>query len=94
MVNIYSVYDNDRKMYANPFFTDGSGDHVSAIRVFKAQLFDRSNLIALFPDKFDLYYLGEFDETTGYFTSDMEECELVITGSKALEELRNESVQE
>lgn len=94
MVNIYSVYDNERKMYANPFFTDDSGDHVSAIRVFKAQLFDRANLIALFPDKFDLYYLGQFDEEEGKFFGFVDDCKLVITGSKALEELRNEPVQD
>ena len=92
MIRAYSVYDTEKEMYSNPIYTeDSDAKHVTAIRVFKAQLFDRTNLLALFPDKFELRFIGMFDDKSGAFVN--EEIETVITGSAALEEMRNDTVQ-
>lgn len=93
MQKMYSIYDKEAEVYSNPFYTDDREDHKIAIRIFKAQIFDRQNLIAMFPDMYELHFIGHFDEkTSDLFDKDNE---LVITGVDALEELRKaNNVQE
>lgn len=95
MLRMYSVYDSEKEMYSNPIFIPQHSDpdkaDIDAVRSFKAQLYDRRNLIAMFPDKYELRYLGKFDECEGLFIFDDEMNLLVITGLDAIKELQNES---
>lgn len=94
-MRVYSIFDREREMYSNPFyteevFTEENGWDVAAKRIFKAQLFDRGNLIAMFPDKFDLCFLGTFDEYTGEFEGGEALPIVVINGNEAIDEMREE----
>ena len=93
MLNMYSVYDEVGKTYSNPLFTDVRDDHCLAIRIIKGQMYDPSNMLAMFPDNYTLYYLGQFNEING--SIDAIEPIKVITCEDALKELREErNVQE
>lgn len=93
MLRVYSIYDNEKEVYSNPFFCvatypDYDKQDVEAKRIFKAQLFDRQNFIYMFPDKFDLCYIGDFDEKDGTFEGGDALPVVVISGEDAIKELQ------
>lgn len=94
MLRMYSVFDKEIKKYSNPLFFEQLNDHelqdLEAIRAFKTQLFDRRNLIAMFPDKYELCYIGKFDEFSGTFETGTALPVVVITGDDAIKEIQNE----
>jgi hypothetical protein len=59
-LKIYSIYDQDAKAFMRPFLLVNDG---LAIRTFQDQInAEEANPLSTHPDKFTLYYIGEFDD--------------------------------
>lgn len=85
IMKIFSVFDSKAAFFGNPFFDQNEG---SAIRNFSDAVNDSSNPNNMWhkhPEDFSLFYLGEFDNLVGSFSSDIPRC--VLTAS-ALRELK------
>lgn len=61
---IYSVRDSKGEIYLQPFLQKTHGE---AERSFKQAVQDEKSSICKFPEDYDLYFLGEFDDTTGKY---------------------------
>lgn len=64
-MRLYSYYDKKGETFSQPFiqFTDGI-----AIRNFTEAISNKESVFGKFPDDFELYYLGDIDESTGHFS--------------------------
>jgi hypothetical protein len=62
MKKIYSVRDNKVDAYGVPFFVDSD---VQALRELHVAVNDNRIQLSIFPEDFDLYELGSFNEQTG-----------------------------
>lgn len=62
MLKIYSIRDSKGEMFNTPFFQKTHGE---AERSFRNVVKDERSLPSQYPEDFDLYYLGEFDDVTG-----------------------------
>lgn len=61
---VYSIYDAKTKVFSKPFHALTEGE---AERSFQQVVNDdRSNLFQ-FPEDYDLYYIGRYDDQTGLF---------------------------
>lgn len=58
----YSVRDSKTELFHLPFFTQTHGD---AERSFSATVNNPQTTINQFPEDFDLWHIGEYDQTTG-----------------------------
>jgi len=63
---VYSVYDSKGKIFNPPFY---SLTHGEAERNFHRVTNDPQTNIHAYPNDYDLYYLGEFDDVKGTFSS-------------------------
>ncbi|WNK14542.1 MAG: nonstructural protein [Microvirus sp.] len=65
MLQICAVYDSKAKVFGRPFFTP----HLAqAIRGFQDEVNNpEGGDLNKHPEDFDLYHLGEFEESTGSF---------------------------
>lgn len=63
---IYSIRDEKGKLYNNPFFKHNERD---ARFDFRRLVNDKKSLPGQYPDDFDLYELGIYDDQTGTFES-------------------------
>ena len=61
-LKIYSVRDSKGEIYNTPFFAK---THAEAERMFRGVANDTKSMIAQFPEDFDLYFVGEFDDSSG-----------------------------
>lgn len=61
----YSIYDLKAKIFTPPFFMRSRGE---AIRAFTTTANDTTNNVGKFPEDFQLYQVGEYDDTTGKLT--------------------------
>jgi len=63
-MNLYSIHDKEAKTFNTPI---GAKHHPQAVRLFRTEInrADPGNMLYLYPDQFDLYCLGHFDEETG-----------------------------
>lgn len=59
---IYSVKDQKGEVYNQPFFQLTHGE---AERSFRSLVNDPKSSVRDYPEDYDLYYLGDFDSTTG-----------------------------
>jgi hypothetical protein len=59
---IYSVRDSKGEIYGQPFFKITHGE---AERDFNMLANDPQSTVSRFPEDFDLYYLGDYDDVTG-----------------------------
>lgn len=59
---IYSVKDAKAEVFNTPFYQSTHGE---AERSFTRLVQDEKSIISQFPDDYDLYCLGEFDDRTG-----------------------------
>lgn len=69
MIKVYSVFDNVSHVYSQPIFC-GSGkdsDDDVAKRLFLTQVLNDTSLLHIYPEDYDLYELGMYDEETGHF---------------------------
>lgn len=62
MRKMYSIHDSKGEVYNQPFFMLTHGE---AERSFRTLANDPKSSINDYPEDYDLYYLGDFDETTG-----------------------------
>lgn len=66
LLKAYSIRDAKGEIYHNPFFKHTHGE---AERDFHQVVNDDKSTLNQFPDDFDLYYIGEYDNTAGTFKS-------------------------
>lgn len=59
---IYSVRDSKTETFHQPFLQKTHGE---AERTFQVQANDPQSQVARFPTDFELWHLGEFDDSTG-----------------------------
>lgn len=59
---IYSVRDAKTEFFSPPFLAHTHGE---AERNFKQACNDEQSKITKFPEDYDLYYLGDYDDNTG-----------------------------
>lgn len=64
-MRLYSYYDKQAENFSQPIVqhTDGL-----AIRNFQEAVNNPEMVFSKFPDDFELYYLGDIDESTGHFS--------------------------
>lgn len=65
-LKIFSIRDSKGEIYGQPFFQKTAGE---AERNFKTLVNDNSSTVHKYPEDFDLYYLGEYDDQTGKIKS-------------------------
>lgn len=66
MIKLYSVYDKEGNVFCAPFKEVNDN---AAIRGFKVACRNTDTLISKFPQDYDLYAVGEFNENTGEYNS-------------------------
>lgn len=64
-LKIYSIRDTKAEVFHPPFFQKSHGE---AERSFSELLRDEKSLIYKYPEDYDLYYLGNYDDQTGKIT--------------------------
>lgn len=65
-LKVYSIRDAKAEVYNAPFY---KGTHGEAERDFRTAVNDEKSFLSQYPDDFDLYYIGDFDQNTGLVTS-------------------------
>jgi len=63
---MYSIYDNGVKVFHPPFYKPTK---VQALRDFETLVNDQKSALHEYPEDFDLYYLGDYDDNTGKITT-------------------------
>lgn len=61
---VYSIRDAKGDFFGNPFFKRSHGE---AERDFHLACNDEKSMLSKFPEDYDLYYLGEFEDKSGKF---------------------------
>ncbi|AXH78010.1 MAG: nonstructural protein [Microviridae sp.] len=64
-LKVFSIRDTKAETYNMPFYQKSHGE---AERSFKALTTDESSMISKYPEDFDLYFLGTYDDQTGQLT--------------------------
>lgn len=59
---IFTIRDTKAEMYNTPFFQKSVGE---AERNFKTLVNDSKSTVSQYPEDFDLYYIGDYDDLTG-----------------------------
>lgn len=83
----YSVRDSKGEVFSPPFYQKTHGE---AERSFNKLVHDDKSMVCQYPDDFDLYHVGEFDDQTGVFKS--LESPQHITKAVMMISKRNEAV--
>jgi len=65
-LKVFSVRDSKAGCFNVPFFQKSHGE---AERSFSMLLQDDKSMISKYPDDFDLYYVGDFDDQDGVFNA-------------------------
>ena len=66
-MKMYSVYDSKAQAYGLPFHQRTNGE---ALRSFADLSNDNQSTVSKHPEDYTLFFLGEFDETTGIVKSE------------------------
>lgn len=64
MKKMYTIKDAKSESFNPPFFNHTHGE---AERNFQELVNDNSSFVSKYPEDYDLYYLGTYDERTGKF---------------------------
>jgi hypothetical protein len=64
-MNIYTIYDKTAKKCSQPMFMVNSS---VALRAVKANMMRDDDPFKLFPEQYDLVFVGSFNEDTGQIT--------------------------
>lgn len=64
LMKAYTIRDSKAETYGLPFF---QATHGMAERSFRELVNDPQSKVNKFPEDFDLYYIGEYDDQTGKF---------------------------
>lgn len=69
-LHIFSIKDTKANEFNAPFFQN---NHETAIRIFRTEInrAEQTNLAFLYPEDFDLYYLGHINLDTGEITDEV-----------------------
>lgn len=59
---VYTVRDSKAEVFNNPFYQTTHGE---AERTFKALAQNKESMVGKYPEDYDLYYIGEFDDVKG-----------------------------
>lgn len=59
---VFSIRDSKSELFGTPFFNITHGE---AERNFKTLVNDPKSSVSVYPEDFDLYYLGTYDDITG-----------------------------
>lgn len=93
-LKIYSIRDSKAEIYRQPFFCSSHGE---AERNFEMLVNDSKSLVSQYPDDFDLYYIGKFDDDKGMVEALVTPEHLVkgnllkkVNGSMSVEQAVNE----
>ncbi len=62
ILKIFSIRDAKAEVYNTPFYQKTHGE---AERNFRTLVTDEKSTISQYPDDFDLYYLGEYNDNSG-----------------------------
>lgn len=62
---MYSIRDAKTEIFYTPHFAP---THGAAERNFGSLVKDKANQIGLYPEDFDLYFIGNYDDNTGKMT--------------------------
>lgn len=65
-LKVYAIKDRQLDGFMHPFYMH---THGQATRAFRDQINDPESSASKHPEDYDLYYLGNFDDQTGQFTS-------------------------
>lgn len=63
-LRVYSIRDAKTETFSNPFYNHTHGE---AERNFKTAINDDKTKLGQYPEDFDLYYLGKYDDNEGKF---------------------------
>lgn len=64
ILKAFSIRDAKGEVFHPPFYKKTHGE---AERDFKTLVNDHKSSVSKFPEDYDLYYLGEYDDNTGKF---------------------------
>lgn len=65
-LKVFAIRDSKAEIFNLPFFNKTPGE---AERNFKSLVNDGKSTVSQYPDDFDLYYLGEYDDQSGVVKS-------------------------
>lgn len=63
---IFSIRDAKSGLFHAPFYKNAHGE---AERDFQTMANDEKSIVSKYPEDFDLYYLGEYEDDTGKFNT-------------------------
>lgn len=69
-MKIYAIKDQAIEAFGQPFFVQAQG---MAVRMFMDETHNRESQISKHPEDFELWYLGEYEPTTGQVTNNQPE---------------------
>lgn len=62
LLKMYSIRDSKGELFNTPFFNKSHGE---AERNFRTLVNDGKSTVNKYPEDFDLYYLGDYDDNDG-----------------------------
>lgn len=62
ITKIYSIRDSKAEVFNSPFFQKSHGE---AERNFNTLVNDDKSTVSNYPEDFDLFYIGDYDDNTG-----------------------------
>lgn len=65
-LRVYSIRDSKAEVFNVPFYKKTHGE---AERDFATLVNDEKSMLAKYPDDYDLYFLGKYDDCTGKLDS-------------------------
>lgn len=69
ILKAFAIRDAKAEAFGLPFFKLTPGEAERDFRTAVNDFSTKNNLYSKYPDDYDLYYLGEYDDTKGVFTS-------------------------
>lgn len=82
ILRAYSIRDQKSEIFNSPFFKNTHGE---AERDFRTLVNDDKSTVNKFPEDFDLYYVGDYDNNTGVFAP-QSTPQIVIKAVQVLEQ--------
>jgi len=61
-LQVFTIRDSKSESFGTPFFQKSKGE---AIRTLQELTKEQKSLISKYPEDFDLYYVGQYDDQTG-----------------------------
>lgn len=77
-LKVFSIRDKKGEIFMQPFFQKTVGE---AERSFKTLTQDEKSMISKYPDDFDLYHVGEYDDQNGMLLP-LKEVRMIISATQ------------